>query len=146
MSPVRVPLASKPIRYGIVVIVAVLILVASVEKPGVSMTHYSPFGVIEIDKWYHGTGYAVLTATLAYAFVAPVPTGRLRRLACSVGVAVVFGACMELIQWPIPYRTASEIDAAANAIGACLLAALWWWLMPTVQGSDSDGIPTSVDD
>lgn len=79
--------------------------------------------------------YAMLTATLAYAFEVSVRTSRRNRLALAVCLAVVFGVCLEFAQWPIPQRTMSGLDAIANTIGACLLAALWW-RMRTVQSGD----------
>ncbi|HET7324937.1 MAG TPA: hypothetical protein VFJ06_11440, partial [Halococcus sp.] len=63
---VTVPLAPRPVRYGIVVTVAAFILVASVVEPGTT-TARSPFGFFGVDKWHHAIGYAALTATLAYA-------------------------------------------------------------------------------
>lgn len=116
-------------------ILAALILLVSVQEPtGTSVYYYGPFGMIRRDKWSHAIGYAMLTATLAYALVAPVssiPTDRRRRLALSVCLAVAFGVCVELIQWQIPYRTASEIDALANIIGSCFMAILWWAMTRT---------------
>lgn len=125
----RIPVVSKRIRYGVVVIVAVVILLLSIQEPTGTGVYYGPFGVIRRDKWSHAIGYAILTATIAYAFVAPVSpisTDHRRRLAFSVCLAVVFGVCVELIQWPIPYRTASEMDAFADFIGSCLVAVVWW--------------------
>lgn len=131
MSPIRVPLLSSRVRYGIVVVVAGVILLASVVKPTPDPVSYGPFGVIETDKWRHGIGYAAFTAVFAYAYVAPVQTDR-RRLLSSVSVVVVFGVGMELVQWRIPYRTLSAVDATANAIGAGVLAALWVGLVEMV--------------
>lgn len=123
MVTVRVPLASRPIRYGVVIAVAAFILVSSVVEPGTTTTE-SPFGVFEADKWFHAVAYAALTATLAYAAAAPESH---RNLVFVVCLAVAFGIAVELVQWPIPYRTASALDALADAVGASLLALCWWW-------------------
>lgn len=131
MVSVRIPLVSRPIRYGAVVIVAVVILLLSIQEPTGSGVYYGPFGEIRRDKWSHAIGYAILTATIAYAFVASVPTDRHRRLALSVCLAVAFGVCMELVQWPIPFRTASAIDAIADLIGSCVVAIVWWLVTRT---------------
>lgn len=136
---IRIPLLSKRVRYGLVVIVAAVVLLASVEKPMPGTVSYGPFGRVKMDKWRHGIGYAVLTATIAYAYVAPVRIDR-RRLVLSVCVAVAFGVCMELVQWPLPYRTLSAFDAIANAIGACCTAAVWVGLSRTVQFVEFDGV------
>jgi VanZ family protein len=97
-----------------------------------------PFGLVGADKWGHGIAYAILTATLAYAFVAPARTNRRTRLALSVCLAVAFGICLEFVQWPIPNRTMSGFDAIANTIGASLLALVWWWRMQTVPSSENN--------
>lgn len=115
-------------------IVAVVILLLSIQEPTGTGVYYGPFGVIRRDKWSHAIGYAILTATIAYAFVVPVSsisTDHRRRLALSVCLAVVFGVVVELIQWPIPYRTASVIDATANIIGSCFVAIVWGVVMRT---------------
>jgi VanZ family protein len=139
MPPVRVPLVSRPIRYGAVVSVAVIILLLSVEDPGATSTYYyGPFGVIRRDKWSHAIGYALFTATIAYALA--VETRRRRWLALSVCLSVAFGVCVELIQWPIPYRTMSGIDAVANTIGSCLLAVVWLWITRYVRFGTTDSM------
>jgi VanZ family protein len=104
--------------------------------------NFSPFG-ITLDKWLHGIGYALFTATLAYAFEDSARSSRRNRLALAVCIAVVFGGIMELVQWPIP-RTMSGLDAVANTIGACLVAAIWWKMKRIVRfgDSDGDGVPT----
>ena len=106
-------------------IAAIVILIASIIDLGPSSTHYGPFGVFAMDKWIHATAYAAFTATVAYAVVAPVSTGYCYRLVFSICLAVGFGIFLEVVQWTIPYRTSSSIDAVANTVGACLLAAIW---------------------
>lgn len=141
MPSIRIPLLSKRVRYGLFVTVAAVILLASVGKPATGTVPYGPFGLIKLDKWHHGIGYAVLTATLAYAYVAPVRTDRRRRLVHSICVVVAFGVCVELVQWHLAYRTLSAFDAVANAIGSCCTAAVWVGLTRTVWFVDSDGVP-----
>lgn len=156
MVSISVPLASDWVRYGLVIVLAVSIIFLSVvdpatikEESNVGGVSYGPFGLdygplgwLESDTWAHCMGYALFTATLAYAFVAPVRTGRLRRLALAVCLATVFGACMELMQVPLPYRNGSVIEASANAISACLMAAVWRVLgqTRTVRFGGSDSI------
>jgi hypothetical protein len=156
MVSISIPLASNWIRYGLVIFLAVSIVFLSVvnladikggsnvggESYGPFGLDYGPLGWLESDTWAHCMGYALFTATLAYAFVAPVRTGRLHRLALAVCLAIAFGACMELIQVPLPYRNGSVIEAIANAISACLMAAVWRVLRQTrtVRFSDSDEI------
>lgn len=122
MVTVRVPLASRPVRYGVVVVVAAYILVASAVEPGTTSASLGPFGLVGMDKWFHAVAYAILTATLAYA----AASGNPKNLAVVACLAVAFGIGVELVQWPIPYRTASAADVLADAVGACLLALCWW--------------------
>ncbi|WP_248905667.1 VanZ family protein [Halocatena marina] len=147
---IHLPLASDRVRYGLVLFVATSITISSViSSPETTMGHadfctqsgvicfeYGPFGIIKADKWGHGTAYAILTATLAYAFVDPVRGNRHRRLTLSVCFAIVFGICLEFAQWPIPDRSMSELDAIANAIGAFLMAILWWKLRAAKPDND----------
>jgi hypothetical protein len=116
-----VPLASRRVRYALVALAAGVVLVASVIETGGGARTLGPFGLIGADKWSHALAYAGLTAALTYASI----EGGRGRLALAVGVAVVFGIAIELVQWPIPYRTASVADALADALGACLLALGW---------------------
>jgi hypothetical protein len=174
--PVRVPLASSRIRYGMVLFVAIVIVILSVINPATiggesadneEMTYsYGPFGIeygplgqIRSNRWAHGMGYALFTATLAYAFVvsdeqsesdrlvrassngAPVRTGRRKRLALCVCIAVGLGICMELVQAPLPYRGASVFEVLINTIGACLMAAVWGLLRQAVRFGDWDEVP-----
>lgn len=153
--PIRVPLASNRVRYGIVLFLAVSIIFFSVVNPadiqgestdgeevyGPFGIDYGPLGWFESDTWAHCMGYGLFTATLAYAFVAPVRAGRRRRLALCVCFAVAFGGCMELVQGTIPYRGMSGIEVIADAIGACLVAAVWWGMSRTVLFGDGGEVP-----
>jgi VanZ family protein len=130
MVEVRVPLASRRVRYGIVAVVAVVVLVLSVVEAGTGTPSSGPLGLVGSDKWSHALAYAGLAATLAYASVGSHSHGR---VALAVVLAVGFGIGVELVQGPIPYRTASAVDALADAVGACLAALGWWWLSRFAQ-------------
>lgn len=100
MNTIRIPLVSAWLRYGMVLFVTILIVFSSLVPPaalGVESTDsdgvtasYGPFGIdygplswFDSTTWAHGMGYALFTATLVYAFVAPVlsdPTDHQRRL------------------------------------------------------------------
>jgi len=78
------------------------------------------FGVA-VDKWVHAAGYGLLTALLVRA-------RRCRDAATVAGFAALvagYGAAIELLQWPLPARGASGLDALANAAGAALAALAW---------------------
>lgn len=149
MTSVRAFFASNWVRYGMVLIVAILdiLLSTSHSNPAASTTLVcgqgvicittGPFGVIGFDKWLHAIGYALLTATLIYAFEGSLQTSRRNRLVLAVCLAVGFGICLEFVQWPIPQRTMSGLDAIADAIGACLLAAVWWTIR-SVRSRDNE--------
>ena len=68
---------------------------------------------------FHLVGYAVLAALL-------VPTTRRRRFGplLAAAVAVAFGFGIELVQTPIPWRSFAWGDAAVNAVGAVIGAAI----------------------
>ncbi|WP_227545970.1 VanZ family protein [Marinobacter fonticola] len=46
---------------------------------------------------------------------------------------LAFGALIELIQAPIPYRSASLLDLVADAIGIGLGLMLWWFILRPLQ-------------
>jgi hypothetical protein len=120
-----IPLAARRVRYALVALVAGTVLVASVVETGGGARTLGPFGLVGADKWTHALAYAGLTAALVYA---AVDGGGRVRLALPVIVAIAVGIAIELIQWPIPYRTASIADGLADAVGAGLFALGWRWL------------------
>lgn len=139
MADVRVPLVSRSVRYGIVVVVASVVLTLSVVETGTTATPPGPLGLVGVDKWTHALGYAALAAMLAYASVGQ--NHHEGRVALVALLAVAFGIGVELVQWPIPYRTASAADVLADTVGVGLLALCWWWLgrfarfVPTAERS-----------
>ena len=144
MSSVRLPLAARWLRYGLVAVVAAVILVASVLRPDpMGAPTMGPLGVVGADKWTHALAYAGLAAALAYASVTPGHDSS--RVGLAVALAVGFGAAIELLQWPIPYRTASAVDVLADAVGACMLALAWRSLgrfvrfVPVARWAESNG-------
>ena len=124
-----VPLVPTRVRYALAALVAGVVLVASVVETGGGADTLGPFGFVGADKWSHALAYAALTAALAYASI----EGGCGRLALPVLAAIAFGIAIELLQWPIPYRTASVADALADAVGAGLLALGWRWLTRFVR-------------
>ena len=142
MSSLRVPLAGRSLRYGLVVAVAAVILVGSVLRPDpAAVPTMGPFGVVGADKWTHALAYAGLAATLLYASVSSDHGSS--RVTLAVVLTIGFGIGVELVQWPIPYRTASTADALADAVGAGVLVFAWWSLgrfvrfVPTARWRDS---------
>jgi len=106
------------LRRRLPVAVATVVLVASLV-PGSGGGAVALAGV---DKLLHGVGYAVLAVTALVAIRAR--TGR-----ASLGVvllATVFGGIVELLQGPVPGRSASLLDLVADAVGAVVGAAGWW--------------------
>jgi VanZ family protein len=80
------------------------------------------------DKVAHTTEYAVLGALITRALLvlgrAPVRSTML----IAVVLSVAFGASDEIHQMFVPYRDASLLDLAADAVGSTLGAALFLWL------------------
>ena len=104
MPTVRLPLLAPWLRYAFVTVVAAVIFVASLLRPDpTAAPTMGPLGIVGADKWTHALAYAGL----------------------AVALAVGFGVVIELLQWPIPYRTASAVDVLADAVGAGVLALAW---------------------
>jgi VanZ family protein len=123
MSRPALPTLPRPVRYGLVVAWAGAVLAASlVDPPSGGVPAMGPFGLVGLDKWLHLGAYAGLAALFGYATLA-----RDRQaLAVAVLLAAAYGVGVELLQAPLAARTADPVDAAANALGAVLGAAVWW--------------------
>jgi VanZ family protein len=74
----------------------------------------------------HAAAYAGLALAVGYAQLA----ADRRALLAAVALATLFGAVVELVQWPLAYRTADALDAAVNGAGAAGGALLWRALAP----------------
>ncbi|WP_423751249.1 VanZ family protein [Salinirarus marinus] len=120
MRRLTVPLVARPLRWLAVLAVAAAILVGSVvDVPG-AVSSSTPWW----DEIAHAVAYAAFASVLAYATV-HWRDRPYRRAAVVVGVAVGYGALVELVQAPVPHRRFSPADAAVNAVGA-LLVTLWF--------------------
>ena len=121
--PVR---ADPRVRWVTAALVGLAIVTASLVPPPEAASGPA-FGPVGADAVAHALGYALLAVALARALASgagAVP------LAAFVGACAV-GAGVELLQWPLTYRTASVADAAANAVGAGLGVVLWGlWTRP----------------
>jgi VanZ family protein len=115
---------------------ALAVLAASVVDPGVAGT----LGA-ETTLHVHAAAYAGLALAVGYALLA----ADRRSLLVAVAIATLFGAGVELVQWPLAYRTASALDAAVNAVGAVGGALLWRALAPRVGASTATRLSGSTD-
>lgn len=98
-------------RWIVLAVAVVGVVVASlVSDPQVPTVSFVP-GVAS-DKVWHAVGYFCLTTVALYVFDE-------RPLVVAVGV-VVLGAGIELVQGFVSYRTASLLDATANAVGVAV--------------------------
>jgi hypothetical protein len=80
--------------------------------------------------------FAVLVA-LARARTVPGSTGLLAGALAGIG----YGVAIELIQWPIPYRSADPRDVARDVVGVtCALALLWAVRRRRVAVVDRDAV------
>jgi VanZ family protein len=121
MARVTVPLAAQRVRWGVVAAVAAAILVASLVPTPDRPTATGPFGV-GTDRYVHAAAYAGLAASIGYASVA----GRTERvLTVAFLGAVAFGLVVELLQAPVPSRSASHLDVVANVVGAAVATGTW---------------------
>lgn len=113
------------VRYAVVGAYATYVLLASAVDPGVAdLSARGPLGVVGTDTWLHAVTYAVLAVSLAWARAArgAVP------VAAVVAVTVAFGGAIELGQGLLAHRAFERGDLAANAVGAAVGAAGWWFL------------------
>ncbi|MBV0924923.1 VanZ family protein [Halomicroarcula limicola] len=78
---------------------------------------------IQPDKWVHALSYGALTGLLAWGRTARKVTV----VAALAGVAIAYGAGIELLQGLVPSRGTSWLDFLANAVGAGLAGAAWLW-------------------
>lgn len=108
-----------PSRWALVALLAGAILVVSVVPIPDSVPEDG--GGIPTSALFHVVGYAALAAATGYALLAP--GGRARALVAGSGGAGTYGALIECLQYPIPYRTFSYLDMLVNVAGATLGAA-----------------------
>lgn len=78
---------------------------------------------VAADHLLHAAGYGLLAVVVARAAVRG--RSRVRAAAAGFAVAVVAGAGTELLQAPLPWRTATTGDLAADAVGAGVALAAW---------------------
>jgi VanZ family protein len=102
-----------------VICLALAVLAASVVEPGGGVPR-TLLG-IGLTVYLHLLAYAGLAAALGYAEA----SADRRTLLVAAAIATLYGAAIELLQGPIPYRTMALSDAVINAVGAILGAALW---------------------
>ena len=98
------------------------ILVAAVIRPSEATRALGPLGLLGLDKYLHALAFAALAVTLAAALASSSVE---RLLVVVVLVTVGYGLLVELLQLPLPYRSFSLLDLAADAVGAVLAALLW---------------------
>jgi VanZ family protein len=115
-------------RYALATGYAAFLLSASVVEPG-GGDPMSPLFGLPADKVLHVGSYAVLAVLVAFAMRA----GGRRALALVAVIAVGYGAAIELLQAPIPWRTLDALDATANAAGALLGVAAWTAIVGLVR-------------
>ncbi|WP_435319481.1 VanZ family protein [Haloarchaeobius sp. TZWSO28] len=96
-----------------------VVLVASVVDPPGSGGGTG--GLLAFDKVLHALGYATLAVLVARA----VRPRMLRSGLLVVAGVALFGFGVEVVQWPLPFRTFSLADAAVNGLGAMVGVAVW---------------------
>jgi VanZ family protein len=75
------------------------------------------------DHLLHAVGYGLLAVAVARA--ASSERSGVRAAAAGLVAAVVAGAGTELLQAPLPWRSATTGDLAADALGAAVALAGW---------------------
>lgn len=117
-------------RRWLPIAIAAVILVASLVPGGGGGGAVAGIG---IDKLLHTGGYAVLAAA-ALAARRRVDA----RSVLVVGLLVTaFGGVVELLQAPVPGRSLSALDLAADAVGAAA-GVTAWWLFTWISRTEAD--------
>lgn len=123
-----------PTRLSIAGGFALAVVVASmVQAPADPIAKLGPLGLFGVDKWVHVGSYALLAFLGAFVTLT-------RSVVVLLAIALattVFGAGVELLQWPIPWRTMESADVVANALGAFVAVGIWHviWSRVTVRDS-----------
>ena len=120
MPRFRIPLLPARIRWLGALGVAVGIFYFSVITIPPGVPEPGPLW----DKQLHFAAYGAFTLALAYA-TAHSTHGSRRRIAIVLGIAIAYGAGIELVQGLIPYRYYSPLDLLANVLGVAL-ASTWF--------------------
>jgi VanZ family protein len=129
------PRLPRSVRALATVLAALGILAASVTRPGAGP---GPplLGFEGADEVRHALSYAVLGLLVAWSLLHR-RWSPLRRLLVAAGLAFSWGVVVEVVQFPLAYRTASPLDATANLVGAAVGAAAWVrWGQPRVELPD----------
>ena len=120
-----------------VVVLAVVILVASVIPVPAATPRTDPTGSVDTTTLLHIVGYATLAAGGVIAVAREGwPRGRRPRrvkisaVASIVALVALFGVGTELLQATIPWRTFAVAEVGLNAASAAvggLLATMWFY-------------------
>ncbi|WP_202932649.1 VanZ family protein [Halorussus salinus] len=138
------------LRWLAVAVAAGGIFFASVlDPPSSGVPPVGPLGLLGFDKWLHALAYAGLAGALATALApshgpaasrSPAVTAALAGL-----LAVGYGVGIEFVQAPLPERSFSVLDMAANATGAVVAVLGWRLLVGFVAGSRSPSESSEVE-
>ena len=124
MDRLTVPVLPRSLRLAGAVVVALVILFASIVDPPSTGTPPPILGIPQ-DKWVHALAYAGLATTLVYAGLSPGDRPARRLLAGALVLTVVYGAGIEVVQAFLPARSFDLLDALANALGAVVGTLPW---------------------
>lgn len=122
MTRIPFPLAPRWLRWAGVAGVAATIVYFSLVTAAPAPPEPGPIW----DKKLHFAAYAGFAFALAYATVEWQPRQTVRG-GVVLGVALAFGAAIELAQGQLPARYYSNVDLLANLIGASLVVP--WFLL-----------------
>lgn len=123
MVSYAVPLVDRRLRVAAALVVAAVVLAASVVDPPGTGAPTQVFG-LPADKWLHAAAYAGVAAAVGYAALDGSGLSA-RALVAVFCLAAGYGLAVELVQLPLAARTFDPADAAANAVGA-LVGTLPW--------------------
>lgn len=126
------PLLPRSIRWLGVFAVAAFIFYASVVTVPETLIDETDPEIVPLHLWRHVVAYFGLAGALAYA-TDHWKLDRSKKALFVIGIAALYGGCVEIAQAFVPHRTDFMIiDVAANTLGAAGVIT-WYLLRPYVD-------------
>lgn len=127
-----------PIAFATVLFVASIVPVPDLPTAG-DASLAAP-SVVGGTAAFHLLGYALLSALVVRAIVETdrsAGDANPRRMGVAIAVTTLFGFGIELVQFPVPWRTFAWVDVGLNAVGATLGVAGWFLVSRSVDRRSS---------
>lgn len=109
-------------RYNTLTVLWILVIMGLTFTPGPSIPRLPTWKFISFDTFVHAFIFCVLVFLMSNAFKRNKSESIFNRysIVFPVGIAITFGALIEIIQPYIPGRTFEYYDILSNSIGSIL--------------------------